>query len=72
MVIHAAADMAKALQTPSPEPPFQVGDLQLRAIRELAKIFDADTKILNRYALTTPLALITNKSSKLSRMEVLP
>ena len=32
--IHAAADLTKALQTPSPESPFQVGDSQLKAIRE--------------------------------------
>ena len=32
MAIHAAADLAKALQTPRPELPFQVGDAQLKAI----------------------------------------
>ena len=55
MSIHAAADLAKALQTPSPEPPFQVGDAQLKAIRELSQIFDAETKIPNRDALPPPL-----------------
>ena len=52
MAIHAAADMAKALQKIRPESHFQVGDSQLEAIRELANIFDADTKIPNRDALT--------------------
>ena len=33
MAIHAAADMAKALQTPRPESTFQVGDTQLKVIR---------------------------------------
>ena len=42
--IHNAADLAKSLQTPRPESPFQVGDAQLKAIRELSQIFDADTK----------------------------
>ena len=54
MAIHAAADLAKALQTPTPESPFQVGDAQLKAIRELSQIFDAETKIPNRDALSTP------------------
>ena len=31
--IHAAEDMAKALQITSPEPPFQVGYSQIKAIR---------------------------------------
>ena len=44
MAIHAAVDLAKAFQTPRPESPFQVGGAQLKAIRELAQIFDADTK----------------------------
>ena len=35
MDIHAAADPAKALQRPRPESPFQVGDAQLKEIREL-------------------------------------
>ena len=35
---HAAADLAKALQTPIQESPFQVGESQLKAIKELAKI----------------------------------
>ena len=41
MAIHAAADISKALQTPRPESPFQVGDAQLKAIRGLYQIFDA-------------------------------
>ena len=52
--IHAAADLAKALQTPRPESHFQVGDAQLKAIRGLSHIFDADTKIPHRDAFPTP------------------
>ena len=54
MAIHAAEDLAKDLQTPRPESPFQVGDAQLKAIRELSQIFDAETKIQNRDALPPP------------------
>ena len=54
MAIRAAADIAKALQTPRPESNFQVGDAQLKSIRGLANIFDAQAKIPNRDALTTP------------------
>ena len=32
MAINDAADLAKALQTPRTESPFQVGDAQLKAI----------------------------------------
>ena len=39
MAIHAAADLEKSPQTPGLESPFKVGDAQLKAIRELAKIF---------------------------------
>ena len=58
--IHAAVFIAKALQTPRPESPFQVGDTQIKAIRELAKIFDTDTKISNRRVLPTP-PILDNK-----------
>ena len=54
MDIHAAADIAKAFQTPSPESHFQVGDSKLKAIRELANIFDTETMIPNRDTLPTP------------------
>ena len=54
MAIHAAVDLAKALQTTRPESPFKVGYAQLKAIRELSHIFDAETKIPNRDALPTP------------------
>ena len=54
MDIHAAAYLEKALQKTSPESPFQVGDAQLKAIRELSQIFDAETKIPNRDAFPTP------------------
>ena len=33
MIIHAAADLSKSLQTPRLEPPFQVGYYQLKAKR---------------------------------------
>ena len=41
MAIHAATDLAKALKIPFPESTFLVRDSQLKAIRELAEIFDA-------------------------------
>ena len=69
MAIHAAADLAKALQTPRLESPFQVGDSQLGAINELANIFDAETKIPNRDALPTPPNLLMKKNNKLPRVE---
>ena len=55
MAIHASRYLAKALQTPRPESPFQVVDSQLKSIRKLANIFDAEIKIPNRDALPTPL-----------------
>ena len=42
MDIHASADLSKALQILRLELTFQVGDSQLKAIRELSKIFDAE------------------------------
>ena len=54
MAIHAAADISTALQTPRPESPFQVGDAQIKAIRELDSIFYAETKIPNRDAPPPP------------------
>ena len=69
MAIHAAADTAKTLQTPRPESPFQVGDTQLKAIRELTHISDAETKIPNRDAFTTPPDSLMKKMTKLSRVE---
>ena len=67
--IHDAVYLAKALQIPRPESPFQVGDAQLKAIRELAQIFDAETKIPNRDALPIPPDLLTKKMTKLPRVE---
>ena len=46
--IHTTADPAKALQTPRPESPFQVGDAQLKAIRELSHIFELGVPHLKR------------------------
>ena len=54
MSIHAAADLANYLQTSRPQSPFQVGGAQIKAIRELSHIFDAETKIPNMDALLTP------------------
>ena len=54
MAIHASVDLEKALQTPRTESTFKVGDSQLKKVRELANMFDADTKISNRDALPTP------------------
>ena len=65
MAIHDATDLAKALQTLSPESPFQVRDSQLKAIRELSHIFDAETKIPNKYSLPTPPELLMKKRTKL-------
>ena len=69
MATHAATDLEKSLNTPRPESPFQVGDDQLKAIRELAKIFDAETKISNRDALPTPPDSLMNKKTKITRVE---
>ena len=68
MAIYAAADLAKTLQKPRPESPFQVGESQLKAIREFTKIFDAETTIPNRDALTNPPDSLTKKSTKLPRV----
>ena len=69
MAIHGAADLAKAMKKPRPESPFPVGDAQLKAIRELSKIFDTENKIPNRDALPTPLDLLMRKMTELPRME---
>ena len=69
MAIHAAADIAKALQAPSLESHFQVGDSQLKAISGLAKTFDAETKIPNRDALPNSPAPLMKKSTKLTWVE---
>ena len=69
MDIHAAADLAKSLQTPRPESPFQLGDAQIKAIRELSQIFDSDTKIPNRDVLPTPPDSLMKKITKLPRVE---
>ena len=69
MAIHAAADLAKSLKTPRPESPFQVGDTQIKAIRELSHIFDAETKIPNRDALLTPPDSLMKKMTKLPSVE---
>ena len=62
MAIHAAADISKALQTPSPESPFQVGDAQLKSIRELAQIFYTETKIPNSDTLPTSTRLANKEN----------
>ena len=54
IINYAAADLGKALQTPSPELSFQVGGSQLKVIRELSNMFDAFTKIPNRDAPPPP------------------
>ena len=46
-----------------------MGDYQLKAIRELANIFDVETKTPNRDALPTPPDLLMKKSTKLPRVE---
>ena len=69
MAIHAAADLENALQTPRPESTFQVGDAQLKEIRELFQIFDAENKIPNMDALPPSPDSLTKKSTKLPRVE---
>ena len=69
MAIHTAADLSKSLQTPRSESPFQVGDAQIKAIRELAQIFDTETKIPNRDALPNHPDLLMKKRNKLPRVE---
>ena len=69
MAIHVAVDLAKALQTPSPELPFQVGDAQIKSIRGLSHIFDAETKLPNRGALPTPPDSLMKKRTQLPRVE---
>ena len=46
-----------------------MGDAHVKAIKELAHIFDAETKIPNKYALPAPPELITRKSAKIPRLE---
>ena len=48
---------------------FKWGDAQLKAIRELAQIFDAEAKIPNRDTLSTPPNFLTKKRTKLPRVE---
>ena len=67
--LHQIQQLSKDLQTPSPESPFQVGDAQLKAIRELTEIFDAEIKIPNRDALPIPPRLSNEKRNKLPRVE---
>ena len=67
--IHAAADLENALPKSKPESSFQVGDAQLKAIIELAKIFNAETKIPNRDALPTPPDSLMKKRTKLPKVE---
>ena len=54
MAINAAEDMSKALQTPLQGSTFQVGDYQLKAIRELDEKIDAEIQLKNRYELPPP------------------
>ena len=54
MAIHDAEDLSKSLQTSRPEYFFQLGDAQLKSIRGLSQIFDAETKTPNRDALSNP------------------
>ena len=46
-----------------------MGDAQIKAIRELSQIFDAETKIPNRYALPNPPDSLMKKNTKLTRVE---
>ena len=46
-----------------------MGDAQLKAIRKLSQIFDAETKIPDRDALPTPPDSLMKKRTKLPRVE---
>ena len=48
---------------------FKWGDAQNKATRELSKIFDAGTKILNRDALPTHPDSLMNKRTKIPKVE---
>ena len=54
MAIHVAADLKKSVKTTHPESTIQLGDSQLKEIRELAKTFDATIQLPNMDALPTP------------------
>ena len=69
MAIHTAADLTKDLKTPRPESPFQVRDYQLKPIRELSQIFNAETQMPNMDTLPTHPDPLTKKSYKLPRVE---
>ena len=69
MAIHAAVDLAKALQKPRPESPFQVGDAQLKAIRELSQIFVQRLKSQTGMHCPPPPDSRMNKRTKLPRVE---
>ena len=45
-----------------------MGDAQLKSIRQLSQIFDAETKISNRDALPTPPDSLMKKRTKLPRV----
>ena len=69
MAIHTAAYLKKSLQTPLSELPFQVGDFQIKAIREFAK------KLMQQFSSQTWMhypptpALFKKQSSKLTRIK---
>ena len=46
-----------------------LGEAQLKEIRELSRIFDAETKIPNRDALPTPPDSLMKEGTKLPRVE---
>ena len=69
MAIHSAVDLEKSFQTLCSEARFQVEDCQLKAIRELAKHFDARIQLPNRDVIPTPPALIIKQSSKILRVK---
>ena len=57
------------MKTHRPESNFQVGDYQLKAIRELPNTFDAEIRIINRDAMPTPPDSLMNNITKLPRVE---
>ena len=69
MSIHDAEDLAEALQISRPELPFQVGNSQLKSLRELTKNFDAENQTPKKDALSTLPYLIIDHIYKLPRVE---
>ena len=69
MAIHAATNLAKALQTPRQESPFQVWDAQLKVIRRLTHMLMQRLKSQTGMHYPPPPDLLTKKRTKIPRVE---